>query len=397
MQLLEYRARGEDGRLHKGRVDQARLGALRDDLRARGVFLIEAKKVGPGRFVRRSVSRRDLIFVAYHLQTVIRAGVPLMAGLKDLADQSDNRYLKGVIEDLIDSVESGSTLSQAMARHPRVFPDEFIQMTMAGEISGKLPESLDRLVHLLEWHDELRGQIRQLVSYPIMVLIALFGLLVLLLTFVIPRFSGILESLRVELPLPTRVLMAASAFCLGNWAAILAASLVVAIAVFFLQKQARVRTVLDRWALRLPLYGNLRLSLISSQVSHFLGAFIDAGVPIAEGLDMIVRLTGNFHARRIMDRIRQRIFEGDTLSHAFRESDLFPLLVLRMISIGEESGTLPDSLRRVGEYYDRDIPRRVKTMMGIAAPALTVVLAGILCFVVLAVLLPVYKMYGALA
>lgn len=145
------------------------------------------------------------------------------------------------------------------------------------------------------------------------------------------------------------------------------------------------------------LYGNLRLSLISSQVSHFLGAFIDAGVPIAEGLDSIVRLTGNFHARRIMDRIRKRVLEGDSLSNAFREADLFPHLVLRMISIGEESGTLPDSLRRVGDYYDRDIPRRVKTVMGIATPVLTVVLASILCFVVLAVLLPIYRMYGALS
>ncbi|MEZ4649102.1 MAG: type II secretion system F family protein [Candidatus Eisenbacteria bacterium] len=397
MQVLEYRARGEDGRLHTGRVDSARLAALRDDLRARGIYLVGARTVGAGRFVRRTVSRRDLIFVAYHLQTVIRAGVPLMTGLEDLAAQTDNRYLKGVIEDLIDSVESGSTLSQAMARHPRAFPDEFVQMTMAGEISGRLPESFDRLVHLLEWYDELSGQIRHLVSYPIMVLIALLGLITLLLAFVIPRFSGILASLRVELPLPTRALMAASAFLLQNWALILAFSAALVVVAFLMQRKARVRTAIDEWSLRVPLYGNLRLSLISSQVSHFLGAFIDAGVPIAEGLDSIVRLTGNFHARRIMDRIRKRVLEGDSLSNAFREADLFPRLVLRMISIGEESGTLPDSLRRVGDYYDRDIPRRVKTVMGIATPVLTVVLASILCFVVLAVLLPIYRMYGALS
>ncbi|MCA9755813.1 MAG: type II secretion system F family protein [Candidatus Eisenbacteria bacterium] len=397
MQVLEYRARGEDGRLHTGRVDSARLAALRDDFRARGIYLVGARTVGAGHFVRRTVSRRDLIFVAYHLQTVIRAGVPLMTGLEDLAAQTDNRYLKWVIEDLIDSVESGSTLSQAMARHPRAFPDEFVQMTMAGEISGRLPESFDRLVHLLEWYDELRGQIRHLVSYPIMVLIALLGLITLLLAFVIPRFSGILASLRVELPLPTRVLMAASAFLLQNWALILAFSAALVVVAFLMQRKARVRTAIDEWSLRVPLYGNLRLSLISSQVSHFLGAFIDAGVPIAEGLDSIVRLTGNFHARRIMDRIRKRVLEGDSLSNAFREADLFPHLVLRMISIGEESGTLPDSLRRVGDYYDRDIPRRVKTVMGIATPVLTVVLASILCFVVLAVLLPIYRMYGALS
>ncbi len=396
MPLVEYRARGEDGRLHTGRTDLTRITSLREELREQGIFLVETRKIGPGRFVRRKVTRRELIFIAYHLQTVVRAGIPLIAGLQDLSEQSPNRYLKSVLDDVVDALGSGSSLSQALGRHPNVFPEEFVQMTMSGEVSGQLDESLDRLVHLLEWQEQLVAQVRQLVAYPIMVLIALAGLLVLLLTFVIPRFGSILDNLDVELPLPTRVLMTMSQFCLDHWPALLGLTIGAVIAGFLLRRSSAVRIAVDRWSLRIPMYGNLRLSLISSQVSHFLGAFIDAGVPIGEGLNMIARLSTNFHARRVLGRIRDRVFEGETLTEAFAESGLFPRLVLRMISIGEESGTLPESLKKAEDYYDREIPRRVKTLMDVAAPTLTVVLAAVLCFVVLAVLLPVYKMYGAL-
>jgi len=396
MPVLEYRARSEDGKLHAGRAQQSQLASLRDELRRDGLFLVEVKTVGPGRFVRRSVSQRELILIAYHLQTVVRAGIPLIAGLRDLSEQTDNRYLRSVIDDVIEALGAGASLSQALARHSGVFPNEFVQMAMAGELSGKLDESLDRLVHLLEWEEQLVGQVRQLVAYPIVVLVALFGLIILLLTFVLPKFGGILESLKVELPLPTRFLLASSKFFLEYWGWILAVVLAVGVGWYFLQKLENWRLAFDSWTLRIPLYGDIRLSLISSQVSHFLGAFIDAGVPIGEGLEMIVGLSGNTHAQRTVERIRQRVFEGDPLSEAFRESGLFPVLVLRMISIGEESGTLPESLQKAGDYYDREIPRRVKAIMEVAAPAITVLLAAILCFVILAVLLPVYKMYGAL-
>ncbi len=140
MPVLEYRARSEDGKLHTGRAEQSQLGSLRDDLRVQGLFLVEVRTVGPGRFVRRTVTRREIILIAYHLQTVVRAGIPLITGLRDLSAQTENRYLRNVIDDMIDSLSSGSSLSQALGRHPTVFPDEFVQMAMAGELSGKREE-----------------------------------------------------------------------------------------------------------------------------------------------------------------------------------------------------------------------------------------------------------------
>lgn len=396
MAQLLYRARAEDGHLRSGRAEVRSVSVLRDELRADGFYLVETSRARARVLVRRKVTRRELILFAYHLQTVVRSGIPLVTGLRDLSEQTRNRYFRVVLDDVIDAVAAGSGLSQALERHPKVFPAEFVQMVLAGETSGRLDPSLARLVHLLEWQEELRGQVKELVTYPIMVLLALSGLIVLLLTFVIPRFGGILESLGVGLPLPTRVLLGASTFFLGHWGAIaLGASLLVA-ATIALRRNPRSRRALDRWSLSVPVLGELRLSLLSSQVCHFLGAFLEAGVPIGEGLGLIGRLVQNLHARAAVLGIRERIYDGDTLSSAFVASGLFPGLVLRMISIGEESGNLPESLQKAQEFYDREIPRRVKSLMDVSGPALTVVIAAILCFVLLAVLLPIYTMYGAL-
>lgn len=398
MAALEYKARDDHGRAHRGQESAHDENELRESLRARGLYLVTCRPATrrSHRFFGPRVSRRELIVFTYHLQTVVAAGIPLLVGLEDLARQTKNSGFRQVVEDVAHSVSGGSTLSQALARHPRVFPSMYEQMVAAGELSGQLPEVLERLTGVLEWQEDLRAQLRQLAAYPSFVVAALIGLVVLLLAFVVPRFEGILEGLQVELPWPTRALMSVSELLVAQAIPLIATLVVLAVGLPLALRSSNVRYVVDTMLLRVPVFGPLRLGMISSQIAHFLGAFTAAGIPVGQGLDSIANLVDNLRARVAIRRIRHQVLDGQTLAEAFAASALFPSLVLRMVSIGEETGALPESLRKAESYYNKEIPRRVQQIVDMTGPALTVVLACVLCFVVLAVLLPIYKMYAEL-
>ena len=392
-----YKARDEAGRLARGEADASGPEELRDTLRRRGLYLVEAKPVMAA--VRRggSASRDELILFSFHLQAVVASGIPLLVGLNDLAEHTRSRTFREVVRDIGDSIQQGATLSQALQRHPRAFPRSYVHMVEAAEASGRLDEILGRLVHLLEWSAELRGQIRQLLTYPAIVGAAMFGLVVLMLTYVLPRFSEILESLNVGLPWPTRFLMGASHGFLAYWPFILAGGAGIAVLIGVLHRQPRTRERLDAVALRLPAVGDLNRAFVGSQIAHFLGAFSEAGVPIAQSLALLSGVGANRHVARSITRVHDQVLGGQTLTQAFGEAAILPPLVYRMLAIGEETGALPRALQKAEEFYDREIPRRVKKVMDLAGPALTVILGAVLLFVLASVLLPLYRAYSAIS
>lgn len=392
-----YRARDEQGRLARGEADVAGTDELRDQLRRRGLYLVEAKPVAAAARRGGSASRDELILFSFHLQAVIASGIPLLVGLDDLARQTRSRAFREVVGDVRDAIHQGATLSQALERHPRAFPRPYVRMVEAAEASGRLDEILGRLVHLLEWTAELRGQIRQLLTYPAIVGTAMLGLIVLMLTYVLPRFTEILESLDVALPWPTRVLMGLSRGFLAWWPLVLAATAGAIAGGIALWRAPRTREVIDSLALRLPGVGGLNRALVGSQIAHFLGAFTEAGVPIAQGLSLLSGVVANRHVARRIDRVHDRVLGGQTLTQAFQEAAVLPPLVFRMLAIGEETGALPRALGKAEEFYDREIPRRVKKAIDLAGPALTVVLGAVLLFVLASVLLPLYRAYSAIS
>jgi type IV pilus assembly protein PilC len=389
-----YKARDEQGRLVRGELEAPDPAELRETLRLRNLFLVDAREIP----LRRggSVSRDELILFTFHLQAVFASGIPLIVGLNDLAQQTGSRRFQRVVEDVRDAISQGATMRQALGRHPRAFPASYVHMVEAGEMSGQIDEILGRLVHLLEWSAELRNQLRQLLTYPAVVCTAMLGLVILLLTFVLPRFSEILETLSVGLPWPTRLLMAMSRGCQKYWPFLLAGGAVLAAISVILLRTPSTRRRLDALALRLPVVGPLNRASVGSQIAHFLGGFAEAGVPIDQGLTLLAGVVSNRHASRRIEQVRNRVLGGDTLTQAFAGAAILPPLVHRMLAIGEETGQIPRALRRAEEYYDRDIPRRVKRLMDLMGPALTVVLGAILLFVLSSVLLPLYRAYSAI-
>jgi type IV pilus assembly protein PilC len=366
-------------------------------LHAQGLYLVDATPVRRETVgARARISRRELSLFTHNLHSIVAGGVPLLLGLGDIARQTPQRAFRRVLEDVISALNDGASLSAAFAGHPHVFPVDYTRMVAAGEESGRLDDVLERLVHLLDWHEEVRAQLRQLFTYPAIVLTALIGLVVLLVGWVVPRFRGIFDTLGVSLPLPTRVLLAVSDGFLQNWPLLVVVSVASAIAFFVMRRLPRVRAAMDALLLRLPVIGELRLSLVSSMVAHFLGAFIGSGVPVTQGLDLLAGMVGNSKIAAALREVRERILKGETLTRAFAAVQVFPPLVLRMIAIGEESGTLPQSLAKAEEYYNREIPRRVKRLVDLTGPALTILMGAILCVVLLAVLLPIYQLYNSL-
>ncbi len=396
MATLAYRARDDAGRLLRGLAEADSPAELRIRFREQGLWLISAKPRLRRGVARARIARHELIVFTFHLQTVVAGGIPLLTGLNDLINETRSGAFRAVIEEVRREIEGGNSLAGALAKFPRVFPSSYVHMIEGGEASGSLDRTLERLVGLLEWREELEAQVRQLLTYPVVVIFFMLGLIALMLGFVLPRFRGVLDSLNVELPWSTRFLLGASDLMLHRWP-LMVAGLVgfVALSVF-LAKLPRTRVWLDGISLRVPVVGSLRLSLVASQIAHFLGAFVETGVPIGLGLELVAGIVDNRHARARIERVRARVLAGETLTGAFREAQILPPLVLRMIAIGEETGALPTSLEKAARFYDREIPRRVKQLFELISPLLTVVLGIGLLFTILSVLLPIYKMYSAI-
>jgi type IV pilus assembly protein PilC len=397
MTSFAYKARDETGKIVRGNIEAQSTEELYDQLAARRLYLVKSRRnrraaqIGRGR-----VSDKDLIIFTFQLQTLISSGVPLLTGLDDLANQLKRSTLKDVVQGVRAAVEGGATLSQAMERYPKAFSHSYVRMVEAGEAAGRLDSTLDRLLLLLERRVELRAQIRQLSTYPSIVLTGVLGLVILLMTFVVPKFRGMLDALNVELPWVTRAILAMSDFLVTNGLLLGAGAAALVCGFLILRKLPAVKYYLDSSALKLPVIGPLILILNSNQVLHFLQAFVETGVPIGISLDMLSRISGNRRFGVSLQRVRAKILEGETITKAFQAEGIFPPLVQRMIAIGEETGELPAALAKVQQYYDRELPNRVKKIFDLVGPITTVALGIVLLFVIMAVLLPVYKMYSAI-
>ncbi|MCA9753363.1 MAG: type II secretion system F family protein [Gemmatimonadetes bacterium] len=395
MPTFAFTARNGAGQVVQGSRAANDVSALRRLLADEGVLLVrsrEAKKAGAVGSLR-PLPVRELIVFTFHMQNVLDAGVPILSGLTDLREETRHPALRAVIADVIDRLNGGETFAQALAHHPTIFDQHYVSMVDAGEQSGRLPYVMERLVQLLEWREELRRSIRDMTTYPIVVLVALVGLVALVLGFVFPRFMEVFQRIDFELPWPTRVLIGASDFMQSWWWAVGLGVIAAWIGLTLLRRVDSVRLRLDTALLRAPIVGPVVSMVNFGQVAKALASFLDAGIALPRALELISRMVGNRRAGRSVDEARTSILAGETLTEGFRAAGLFPPLVLRMVRMGEQSGRLVEALGKVGAIYDREVPVRTKRLLDALSPILTGVMGGILLFVILSVLLPLYRMY----
>lgn len=394
-----YRALGQDGKLIIGKDVAVDRDQLADILRGRGAILMDSKektaadapRVGRGR-----VDPRALIEFSSQLAMLFRSGVPLVVGLGDLVDELEDPRLKPVLSDVYDRVSKGERLSSAFARHPRVFADDYVQIVISGEESGELAGSLERLASSMEWRMETARRFKSAFAYPAALLVAVTGLIVLIVTFLVPRLSQIFVDAGVELPLLTRMTLDAADFLNGNVGLICALIGGLILTILIMKRSTGGRARLHRMLLGLPLAGPLALMMESARFSNTMGLLLNSGVPLVRSLEITTQATRNLVVRGKVREIHDSVLRGKRFSESLRAAGGFPSLVLRMVAIGEQTGSMVESLDRVTAYFDKEVPRRIKKFLGILEPAITVTMGAAVCFAVFSAFLPMMKLLGAL-
>lgn len=403
MSKFTYKARDEKGSLVTGMIegDNRRAAFLQID--ALGLFPIAVAETKEQAFSfentfasLRPVRYDDIIFFTRQLQTVIRAGIPMISGLRALEEQTSNIKLKVAIKEMVQDIDRGSSLSDALAKQRRLFPELYISMVRAGEIGGSLEEVLERLATLLEFQLKTKEMLKSAIRYPIFVVTTLLIAFLVLINFVVPRFAVLFRGAKMELPLPTRVLLALNDI-FQNYALFLVIFIVLLAGAFFLYKKTGAGTLaIDRLKLRIPLIGPIILKICMSRFANMFENLIKVGIPVVRTLEVVSRTVGNEYIAQKILEISGKIEKGFGISRPLREAEIFPPLVIHLVSTGEQTGSLEEMLKEVSTHYDREITYSINRLSTWIEPLLTAGLSLMVLFLALAIFLPWWNMMGAL-
>ena len=396
MPQFTYRAKDTQLNVIEGTIEADNEASAIGRLGSQGVFpisIIEAGSRSPSRaiFAARRVSSRTLAYTTRQLADLLGGGLPLFSALTLLAKQTEHRTLKGVIEALTNAVREGRALSDALTDHPKVFPPLYVSLVRAGEVGGALEKSLVRLAELGEHEADLRSRVNSAMAYPLFVLALAAAMTVFLLSYVIPTLSLVFVESGQLLPLPTRVLLRVSDFFTHWWWALAAG--VLALGWFIRQQYASPsgRALLDRAVIELPGVGTLVRKLETARLARNLGTLIGQGVPVLQAIDIVAQSVLNSVLQRAVEQARVAVGEGSSIAAAIGASGQFPIFVSNMIAVGEESGTVDEGLLKVASAYEREVDRAVGTLTTLLEPVLLVGVGGVVMFMVLAMLLPIFQ------
>lgn len=393
---FRYKAVDKTGRMARGMLDAVNDVDLELRLRRMGLDLITFREVDKQTHSRGGkVTRRDLISFCFDMEQLSRSGIPMLDGLRDLRDSIDSPRFREVLASLIEDMEGGRVLSQAMAQHPDAFDRIFISLVRAGEQAGRLTEVFENLGTTLKWQDELASQTKRLLMYPALVLVVVTGVMVFMLTYLVPQVVGLLKTMGLTLPLQTRFLIFLSDIMVHYWPLVFGTPVVLAVTAVVLVKQsAQAQYTWDYAKLRLPVIGPVLQKIILSRFANFFALMYRSGITILEAIRTSEDIVGNRVIADGLARAGQQINAGESLAETFRNLGMFPPLVIRMLRVGESTGALDTALLNITYFYNRDVKESVDKGLAMLGPVLTLVLGGMLIFIMWAVLGPVYDILG---
>jgi type IV pilus assembly protein PilC len=396
MPVFQYSARSETGADRSGAFFAYDEEVLYRSLRHQGLFLLHSRRLH-GRDLnpkRISLSHKQILALTIHLSTYQQAGIPLMQTLQSLANESSSVKFQAMVDGLITHISGGSSFSEALSQFPRIFDTYYIQMVTIGEATGQLDLRLEELVSYLEWQQEIRSQIKQSSTYPLIIIVLLFLVVTLLMTFTLPKFVALLTQFNTHLPTPTRIVIAVSNAFSGYWFLLPLVPAIPYALYSAIKSTAQGRIRLDRFKLKIPLFGALQAKIALSRFAHHFGALQAAGIDTLSALKIVEKIVGNLAIGEIIQRARQGVAAGKSLTQLFARSPEFPPFMIQMLKAGEESGNLEAMLKKVALYYDREIPAAIKRAFAIIEPVILVFIGALVAFIVLAILLPIYE-FGA--
>ena len=375
-----------------GRLDAINLVDLEMRLKRMNLDLVTGTPIQHrALFGNRSVPRPELINFCFHLEQLTRAGVPILEGLTDLRDSVEHPRFREVMAGLIESIEGGLTLSQAMAEHPDVFSQVFGNLIRAGESSGQLPDVLASLSESLKWEDELASQTKKLLMYPAFVATIVLSATFFLMIYMVPQLKLFVKNMGHVLPPHTKLLFFVSDLLVDYWYVFLLLPVITAIVgQLILRGNPLARLRLDGIKLRLPVVGPILKKIILSRFASTFAMLYASGIPVLESIRSTQNVVGNRVVRRALERVEQSIREGQNVAGAFRDVGLFPPLVVRMLRIGESTGGLDKALINVSYFYNRDVRESVGKAQALIEPMLTLFMGALLGWIMLSVIGPIY-------
>ncbi len=392
MALYAYKAMNSNGRTVTGRLEAINPIDLEMRLKRMELDFINGDTVKQGGLMNRAtITRQELINFCFHLEQLARAGVSLIESLTDLRDTIDNPRFREIIAGMVESIEGGKTLSQALAEHPQTFDEVMVSLIRAGEETGALPQVLNNLLESLKWQDELAAHTKKLIMYPAFLGTVVVAITMFMMIYLVPKMAGFIRNMGQELPTQTRILIATSEFFVSYWYVVIGLPLVLAAVTAFLvstNKAARYR--FDDVKLRLPYIGDILRKIILSRFASVFAMMYTSGITILDSIKATEDVVGNLVIKEGLEKVGELIAEGQNVTAAFQNAGMFPPLVLRMLRVGESTGALDTALANVSYFYNRDVRESIEKVQSMIEPVMTVTIGLLLGWIMMAVLGPIY-------
>ncbi|MBI3941945.1 MAG: type II secretion system F family protein [Chloroflexi bacterium] len=342
------------------------------------------------------VKRRQIIIFSRQVATLIESGIPILRSLRLLHGQTDGKAMKTVLGKIIEDIQSGISMSESMQKYPLIFPYIYSRMVQVGERTGNMESILRRLASYMEREEALQRKLLAAMSYPAFVMSIAIVVVYVMVTVTLPALLGLLLAFNTELPFATKALIAITNFATNYNRQIL---IVTAAAVLFFTFYTSTKTGAyqrDRFLLAIPLIGKINKEIIISRFANTMAVLLRAGLPMPEIMELVLQTTSNRVYAKAMEKVRLELLQGQGLSSPMSQSKLFPSLLVQMVRVGEESGTLDSNLETMGNFYEEEADRAIDTMANMVQPILMIFIGGIVGFIAMAVIVPIYSVYGSI-
>ncbi len=394
MPKFSYKARNPEGRIIEGTLEAEKEDSARAVLRGRRFTVIEIAAVKEGGLLRRGpkVGSKDIVIFSRQLATMQAAALPLVQAVGIIAEQTEHKAFRGILVQVRDDISSGAQMSEALAKHPSVFPPLYINMIRAGEQGGSLETILERLSVHLEKAEGLKMKIQGAMMYPAVIGLVAVGVVSFLMIKVIPSFAEVFSGFGKELPLPTKILLNTSEFFQANWLYSIGAVAGAVVGIKLLGRTESGGRMIDSFMLKIPVLGGLLLKYSIALFARTLGTLLKSGVHILESMEIVAKIAGNRIIESAIMKARLSMREGEGVAGPLRATGVFPPMVLQMVSAGEETGKLDDMLLRIAAFYDTEVELAVESLMKLIEPLMMVVMGATVGLIVLGMFLPMFEM-----
>jgi type IV pilus assembly protein PilC len=398
---FQYSVRDRSGKLVTGKIDADSQAAVAQKLKSMGYAPVSiTQQSGSGMSTELSlpslgakVKLKDLAVFSRQFATMINAGLSLLRALTILEEQTESKELRRVLNDVRQDVETGQSLSSALSKHPRIFPPLMVNMTRAGEVGGFLDSVMLQIAENFEADVKLRGKIKSAMTYPVVVfciaIIAVIGMLL----FIVPVFASMFTTLGGELPAPTRVLITMSNILKKGFPVFIALAIGAAVTWSRIRHKESVRRVVDPIKLKTPVFGTLFQKIALSRFSRNLGTMLQSGVPILQSLDIVAETTGNTVVGDAVRDVQDSVRQGESITGPLANHAVFPPMVVQMMAVGEDTGALDAMLHKISEFYDQEVEATTESLTALIEPLMIAMLGGIIGSMIIALYMPIFKIF----